>query len=185
MILARLARQSRDDTIRSLYGVIVAQARHPLFYAAYGVPETLDGRFDMIVLHLCLVMRRLRSGSSEVRAVSQRLFDLFCSDMEHNLREIGVSDLSIPKEMRRLGEAFYGRAGAYDRALDAGEEAALAAVLGRNVFAEDGPPAQVLWLAAYVRKVEGQLALQEPAELARGILRWPEPGESGAIAAVE
>src|ERR1043165_7542806 len=112
-----------DPTIAALYGAIVTQARDPRFYESYGVPDSVLGRFDLIVLHLALVLRRLRAGDG-LHTVAQGLFDAFCRDMDHNLREMGVSDRGVPHQMRRLGEAFYGRAQAYDRALAcAGNEA--------------------------------------------------------------
>ena len=106
-----------NPTIAALYGAIVAQARDPRFYEAYGVPDTVLGRFDLIVLHLALVLRRLREGDASARTLAQGLFDAFCRDMDHNLREMGVGDQGVPRQMRRVGEAFYGRAQAYDAAL--------------------------------------------------------------------
>jgi cytochrome b pre-mRNA-processing protein 3 len=94
----------------------VAQARLPCFYREYGVPDTVNGRFDLLVLHLAIVLDRLAEGS-ELRAIGQALFDRFCEDMDDNLREIGIGDLSVPREMQRIGEAFYGRAQAYRSAL--------------------------------------------------------------------
>jgi cytochrome b pre-mRNA-processing protein 3 len=127
-------RSPRADTIRSLYGVIVAQARTPAFYANYGVADTPAGRFDMIVLHLVLVVRRLRREPAPVRALGQGVFDLFCRDMDHNFREMGIGDLAVPKHMRRVAEAFYGRAAAYDEAIDRDEGQQLAAVLARHIL---------------------------------------------------
>src|ERR1700739_217780 len=107
------ASRPTNSTIDAVYGAIVAQARLPGFYLAYGVPDTVEGRFDMIVLHLVLLFRRL-AREAEFRELAQGIFDRFCNDMDHNLREMGVGDQSVPKEMRRLGEAFYGRAGVYE-----------------------------------------------------------------------
>src|ERR1043165_5052916 len=115
-------------TIDALYGAIVAQAREPGFYAALGVPDTVSGRFDMVLLHVVLVLRRLRQvgdkdGEGEralAQELSQQLFDRFCRDMDHNLREMGISDQGLPRHMRRVGEAFYGRAQAYEAALSEG-----------------------------------------------------------------
>jgi cytochrome b pre-mRNA-processing protein 3 len=171
-------RRKPDATIAALYGAIVAQARAPGFYAGLGVPDTVEGRFDMIVLHLALVMRRLRAGAAEppraAQLAIQDLFDHFCVDMDHNLREMGVGDLGVPRRMRKFGEAFYGRAAAYDRALDAGDPAALATALGRNVFgraagAEDAPAAR---LAAYVQRCDALLAEQDAAGLFAGGVRF-------------
>src|SRR6185369_831448 len=106
-----------SPTIAILYGAIVAQARDPRFYEAYGVPDTVLGRFDLIVLHLALVLRQLRKGNASIATLAQGVFDAFCRDMDHNLREMGISDQGVPRQMRRVGEAFYGRAQAYDAAL--------------------------------------------------------------------
>src|SRR5436305_2987337 len=141
-------------TIAALYGAIVAQARDPRFYQAYGVPDTVLGRFDLIVLHLSLVLRRLREGDHAARTVAQGVFDEFCRDMDHNLREMGISDPGVPRQMRKVGEAFYGRAKAYDAALAAGGEGALAQALIRNVYAgASGRDMAAAELATYVRQV--------------------------------
>src|SRR5215469_3651954 len=119
MIFRLFRRDPRARTIAALYGAIVAQARRPIFYLAFGVPDTAEGRFEMIALHVALLCRRLGREGEAGRSLSQGVFDMFCRDMDHNLREMGVSDLRVPKTMRKLGEAFYGRLEAYDRALAA------------------------------------------------------------------
>src|SRR3954467_6755518 len=121
-------------TIKAIYGMIVAQAREPLFYRAMGVPDTVNGRFDMVLLHLWMVLRRFRPGDGGAE-LSQALFDRFCADMDANLREMGVGDLTVPKRMQKFGEAFYGRAAAYDAALSAEQpQEALAAAIARNIL---------------------------------------------------
>jgi cytochrome b pre-mRNA-processing protein 3 len=176
------ARNRAADKIGSLYGAIVAQARQPAFYAEYGVPDTIDGRFDMIVLHVALFFRRVR-GEPAVRGLGQGVFDRFCADMEHNLRETGVSDVAIPKEMRRIGEAYYGRAAAYDRALASADEAALVDALARNVFggAMDADAAR---LANYVRTAVEVLAHQNSEGIVGGEVNFPDPAAIPAHATV-
>src|SRR6185369_17559638 len=110
----------------------------PIFYAAYGVPDTIDGRYDMIVLHAILVLDRLKSAGGEGNEFAQRLTDYLFSDMDRSLREMGVGDLSVGKKVRRMAEVFYGRAQAYRPALERLDEAALAEALYRNVFAGSG-----------------------------------------------
>src|SRR6476619_3386491 len=105
-------------TIEAIYGMIVTQAREPLFYRDLGVPDTVNGRFDLLLLHLWLVLRRLKSVEAGT-GLSQTLFDRFCDDMDANLREMGVGDLTVPKRMQAFAEAFYGRAAACDLALTA------------------------------------------------------------------
>jgi cytochrome b pre-mRNA-processing protein 3 len=97
MILGYFRPNSNARSIRDLYGMIVAQARSPAFYGAYGVPDTLPGRFDLIVLHLVMVLERLDAGSAGAdRGFGQKLFDVFCRDLDGNLREMGVGDLAVP-----------------------------------------------------------------------------------------
>src|SRR5581483_9629592 len=130
------SRTPLQRTIEAIYGMIVTQAREPSFYREVGVPDTVNGRFDLLVLHLWIVLRRLRSiaGGSPL---SQGLFDRFCEDMDANLREMGVGDLAVPKRMQAFGEAFYGRSAAYDAARASGGEA-LAKAICRNVLNGDG-----------------------------------------------
>ena len=132
----RKPRLAPRRTIEAIYGMIVTQAREPLFYRDLGVPDTVDGRFDLLVLHLWLVLRRLRPTEA-ASALSQALFDRFCDDMDDNLREMGVGDLTVPKRMKAFGEAFYGRAAAYDLALNAGE-GPLAQALCKNILNGEG-----------------------------------------------
>jgi cytochrome b pre-mRNA-processing protein 3 len=169
-----LFRRPRPDTISSLYGMIVAQARLPCFYQEYAVADTVNGRFDLVVLHLALVLERF-SADPSLRELGQGLFDRFCEDMEQNLREMGVGDLAVPKKMRQLGEAFYGRAQAYREALTR-EEGALAAALARNVYGDGAAnPDAPQRLALYMRDAVAVLAEQEAARLAQGILHFPAP----------
>jgi cytochrome b pre-mRNA-processing protein 3 len=128
----RKPRIPQRGTIEAIYGMIVTQAREPLFYRDLGVPDTVNGRFDMLVLHLWMVLRRLTPTEGGA-GLSQMLFDRFCEDMDANLREMGVGDLTVPKRMQGFGEAFYGRAAAYDLALAAGAEP-LAQALCKNIL---------------------------------------------------
>ena len=139
----RKPRTPLRGTIEAIYGMIVTQAREPLFYRDFGVPDTVNGRFDLLLLHLWLVLRRLKSVEGGA-ALSQALFDHFCNDMDDNLREMGVGDLTVPKRMQAFGEAFYGRTAAYDLALTEGREAAGAGAVQEYPERREhrkGPPA--------------------------------------------
>jgi len=175
MISQLFRRNQRAPTIRALYGAIVAQARRPAFYRDYGAPDTVEGRFDMIVLHVALFFRRVRAERDEIRVLGQDVFNAFCRDMDHNLREMGVSDARIPHRMRGFGEAFYGRAAIYDRALAAEDDAALAEALGRNVFASDLPSVGARRLARYVREADRGLARQGAERFVAAVLDFPDP----------
>src|SRR5262245_60972723 len=126
-------RTPRQATIDALYGTIVAQARLPEFYVAYGVPDTVEGRFELLVVHQALTARRL-AREPATAALGPALFERFCRDLDHNLREMGVGDLTVPKKMQGFAEAFFGRARAYDHALTDHNRAACAAAVARNVF---------------------------------------------------
>jgi cytochrome b pre-mRNA-processing protein 3 len=118
----------------------------------------------MVLLHLWLILRRLRACPNGA-ALSQALFDQFCSDMDDNLREMGVGDLTVPKRMVKFAEAFYGRTGAYDTALQTGG-GDLAAALARNVLL-DADVTRAEPLATYVRATVADLeAIGEPRLLA-------------------
>jgi cytochrome b pre-mRNA-processing protein 3 len=171
-------RKSWSDSIASLYGTIVAQARAAPFYRNYGVPDTVNGRFELVVLHTVLVLRRLESEPAPVRRLGQGLFDRFCRDMDGSLREMGVGDLAVPAKMRKIGEAFYGRQAAYGAALGATDLALLTAALERNVFgAEPGTALGAGRLATYVRAAAALLADQDGQAVGRAELSFPDPEE--------
>ena len=158
MILHLFRRSPRDDRIARLYGMIVAQAREPAFYRLYGVPDTVTGRFEMVLIHLILVLDKLKDKPDPVRNLGQQLFDHFCRDMDDSIREMGVGDLAVPRQMRRVGEAFYGRKAVYAAALAAADDGPLADALRRIVFVDSSSNGADC-LAAYVRMATRQLAV--------------------------
>ena len=163
-------------TIGAIYGMIVTQAREPAFYRQLGVSDTVNGRFDLLVLHLWLVLRRFRSVA-QARNQSQALFDRFCDDMDANLREMGVGDLTVPKRMQAFGEAFYGRAAAYDVAFAAGGDEP-AKALCKNVLNGEGME-NARSLATYAQTVMADLdGLNDAAFVAAG-WNFPAPTKAG------
>jgi cytochrome b pre-mRNA-processing protein 3 len=168
----RKPRIAPRGTIEAIYGMIVTQAREPLFYRDLGVPDTVNGRFDLLVLHLWLVLWRLRAAEAGA-GLSQALFDRFCSDMDDNLREMGVGDLTVPKRMQAFGEAFYGRTAAYDLALQAGEEP-LAQALCKNILNGEGIE-NARQLALYAKAAIAALAGQDEATLLAASWKFPSP----------
>jgi cytochrome b pre-mRNA-processing protein 3 len=173
-LLQSLFRPRRTKAMASkLYAASVAQARAPGFYVSLGAPDTIEGRFELYSLHVILLLHRLRGEGAEAAETSQALFDTYTSALDNALRETGVGDLSVPRRMRRLGEAFYGRAKAYQAALG-GEAEALEALIGRTVFAGVSGEGSAV-LAAYVRRCESALAAQPLVALLDGEVAWPEP----------
>lgn len=130
-------RNASADAAAKAYQEIVRQSRLPVFYTRFGVPDTLDGRFDLLVLHSALVLIRLKGKKGESEAFSQALFDTLFTDMDQSLREIGVSDISIGKKVKEMGRAFYGRLDAYEGALLASDEQRgdlISGALMRNLY---------------------------------------------------
>jgi cytochrome b pre-mRNA-processing protein 3 len=167
--LHKLLAPPADPTIVALYNACVAQARQPEFYRAFGVPDTIDGRFDLLLLHAFLVMRRL---GDEAEA-KQALFDLMFADMDRSLREMGVGDMSVGKKMRPMIAAFYGRAKAYDNGL-AGDDGALAEALRRNLYGKTAAePEKTGLLTAYVRRAAEALDRQPLATIFAGKPLFP------------
>jgi cytochrome b pre-mRNA-processing protein 3 len=185
MILGAFRRRDPNRNIPGLYGTIVAQARSPIFYLRYGVSDSVEGRFELIVLHLVLVLRRLgvEDAAASARqpapglgsATGQALFDVFCRDLDDNLREMGVGDLAVPRRMRRFGEAFYGRQAAYGGALGVADPGELEKALARNILGEAAAGQKAVALARYTRAAATQLATQPEDALIAGRVVFPTP----------
>jgi cytochrome b pre-mRNA-processing protein 3 len=154
-----------------LYTKAVATARLPDFYRAFAVPDTIEGRYEMIVLHVVLLLRRLRQPGEHQKRLAQALVDYMAADLDRSIRELGVGDLSVGKFMKRLGEGLYGRAAVYDKALDTGDKGALAEALLRNIYDGEGPDDRILAaFAAYVENQHAHLSAQPIASIAEGIV---------------
>jgi cytochrome b pre-mRNA-processing protein 3 len=177
-LLGLRRRDRHERTGFRLYGAAVAAARAPALYAALGVPDTLDGRFEMVGLHAFLLIDRLRHAPPPGPDLAQSVFDAMFSDMDHTLREMGVGDLTVGKRVREMWEAFHGRAAAYETALGDDGDGALAAALARNVWrAAPPPPGAADAMARMVRAQQAFLAAQDFAGIAAGDARfladWP------------
>ncbi len=171
-----------EDVARRLYAGIVEQARQPSFFAACGLPDTVDGRFDLLVLHVFLVMHRLKRDRSETAELSQALFDVLFQDMDESLRRMGAGDMGVGHRIKAMAEGFYGRVLAYERALEQGEEALQDCVRRNLLGARDGDPGQVQALARYIGREVAALAAQNLAQLAQGRVAFgpaPKPADRG------
>ncbi len=162
-----------EEPARALYSQIVAQARRAEFYTACGVPDTLDGRFEMVVLHTFLVLHQLKRLDAE--DLAQALFDTMFMDMDENLREIGVGDLSVGKRVKQMVSAFYGRVAAYESGLDA-KEGVLEAALERNLYGTvEAKVAALAAMAAYLRREATALTEQDTRTIAAGLVSFGPP----------
>lgn len=165
-----------------MYGAAVAAARDPFFYTNLGVPDTLDGRFDLIGLHAFLLIRHLRSLPAPGPALAQAVFDAMFNDMDINLRELGVGDLSVGKKVRVMWEAFHGRATVYEAALARQTDPlALELALARNVWrGQPVPDMAPASLARVVRNQDAHIARHGLDELRRGKVLFRPGAEAAA-----
>lgn len=159
------------DAHYALYGAIVAQSRQPVFYADWGVPDTLTGRFDMISLHVALVLKRLQRDGAVSRDYAQGLFDLFFKDMDRSLREMGVGDISVPKRIEKMGSLFFGLVEGLGQALEDQDPDALDAFVIRDLL-PDGENARAPLFSAYLRRMTDHLAALPSEKLMAGRPDW-------------
>jgi cytochrome b pre-mRNA-processing protein 3 len=159
-------------TPAALYAAAVSAARDPYFYASLGVADTLDGRFDLVALYTFLLVNRLQDAADPGPALAQGVFDAMFKDMDSNLREIGVGDLSVGKRVRAMWEAFHGRSKAYAEAVHAADPEALAAALTRNVWRGSAPEGAARKLAALALLQVADLAAQSLDSLASGQVQF-------------
>lgn len=156
------------------YAAVLAASRRPEFYRDFAAPDTLDGRFDVLCVHAFLAMRRVRAiASDEAAVLGQAVFDAMFLDLDAALRQIGVSDIRIGKEVKKMAQAFLGRVAAYDAAL--GDRAALAEALTRNLYrgtAEN--PVAAAALAEYMVCADRALAHASDAEILAGAFAFPD-----------
>jgi cytochrome b pre-mRNA-processing protein 3 len=159
---------------QALFDTAALQARQPALYADFGVPDTVDGRFESYSLHVVLLLHRLKGHSREAAAIGQGLFDAYVRSLDDALREMGVGDLSVGKKMRRIGEAFYGRAKNYDAVLaDPDDKTGLEALVARTALAKASDGRADL-LADYVRRCVVALAATSLEDVMAARLNWPE-----------
>ena len=162
-LLGLLGRKRHERAGFELYTAAVGAARDPYIFETLGVPDTLDGRFDVIGLYVFLVVHRLHAASKEGKDLAQAVFDAMFSDMDINLREIGVGDMTVGKRVRAMWEAFNGRSAAYAAALDCGDVMALSGAVVRNVWRGQAPPESAHALAALAMEQSKHLA-EQPVE---------------------
>jgi cytochrome b pre-mRNA-processing protein 3 len=150
------------------YVAVVSQARDVRFFRDWKVEDTLDGRFDVIVLHVCMVIARLEKEpqAPRVKEFIRVLSEVFFSDMDRSLRELGASDTGVGKRINKMAQAFYGRLKAYNEALAAGD---ITEAISRNIYRDKAPETSILsaW-QGYAQSVSEALAGQSAEQLMQG-----------------
>lgn len=120
-----------DAAVR--YAALVQASRNPLFYEDYNVPDTLDGRFEMILVHMMFELESIKPQDTK-GSLRRALAEAFFDDMDRSLREIGVSDTGVGRRVKKMVEAFYGRIDAYEKAILADDTDALKEAITRNIY---------------------------------------------------
>ncbi len=166
-------RSGYSATASELYGRLVAQARQPVFYAALGVPDTPEGRLELVIMHVVLMLRRLgREGGAQAQ-LAQALSEAFCTDMDDCLREMGVGDISVAKKVKKAAAALFDRSRDYGKALEAGDSEGLSELIARHVLEAAGADAKSRRIAAYMCEMDTALGVAGLAQVLAGEARLP------------
>ena len=170
--------RQRRQVARSLYGSSVTAARAALFYAEWGVPDTLAGRFEMVALHVALLLNRLSSTSTPERQLRVTLTETFVTDMDDSMRELTFGDLAVPREIKRATAALFDRHAAYLAALAGSSDMSLGDALKAQLAYLGGGPLNSCRLSDYVQRCAGALDAQPTAQILAGRVEWPDPTAS-------
>jgi cytochrome b pre-mRNA-processing protein 3 len=166
----------RRQTARSLYGSIVTRAREPDFYSVWGVPDTVQGRFEMIALHLVLVLRRLTAEGRVGERLGRALTEAFVVDLDDAMREMTFGDLAVPREVKRAAAALFDRHRAYLAAIDTADDMTLAQAIGAQLaYLDPGGGLDTHAIAVYVRRCASALDAEPAALILAGQVAWPPP----------
>ena len=171
MPLAQLFRRNRRRTaVANAYRAIVERARDPSFFLQWGVPDTFDGRFEVLALHMFLVLGRLKAERAETADFSQALFDRMFADLDRAVREMGATDVGVGRHVKAMARGFYGRVVAYERGIAEGGPV-LADALKRNLFGTaPATPEAIAAAAAYLQRQAAALAAAPVAQLLEGAI---------------
>ena len=162
--LAKRARRKRNA--HDLYGSIVALSRSPIPYTEFGVPDTLEARFEVLVLHMFIFIERLQAAGEDTSDLSQEIVDLFFADMDTTSREAGVGDLAIPKKMRKLAAVFQERMTRYRQAVDASDREVITREFMENIYqGHESAEGNAAKLAEYAWNLRAELAQVNMNEL--------------------
>jgi cytochrome b pre-mRNA-processing protein 3 len=168
------ARRANRLLIDQIHGEIVAAARAPALYQEAGVADTIEGRFEMVVLHAALLVRRLIALGPQGADMAQDLVDRVFRGFEDALREMAIGDAGVARRIKAMAGDFAGRSRAYAAALDSGDEAALAAALARNVYGASAAPPEAARLARRVAAAAAALDQASAEDFAAARFRFPD-----------
>ena len=172
---SRLTKEPEPTAARQLYERLVAHARFPLYFRDLGVADTPEGRFEVLALHVGLAVRRLCSLDKEGQAEAQVLFDLMMADMDMNMRELGVGDLSVGKQVKRLAQQFYARLAVLNEAFDEGKIEVLQPMLETNLFVAGKPgPDAAARFSTILQELERAFHRHSLDDLKAGLLTLPD-----------
>lgn len=166
---------ARKDAAEKIYDAIVAQSRNPAFYLRFGVPDTLSGRFDMLVIHMFMVLQNLRLGGKEGELLGREIVEAFIREMDSMVRDLGVEEAQVPREVRRIASLFYGQILIYAAAAEKNDPAALTEAIWKS-FRSGNPHAQVAAreVAAYIMEALRTVRETPLTHLLQGYLEFPE-----------
>lgn len=171
MLLSLLRKDPLREVAGALFATAADQARDPRFFAVWGVPDTPEGRFEVLAAHVSLIMTRLAAEGPDAARLVQRLGESLFDHLDAGLRELGVGDLSVGRKIRTLAEDFYGRSAAYRKAIVEGEFEALRVVVARNIYGavEGGED-----ITSYLRAAAAALSAQPGSRIRQGVVSFPE-----------
>lgn len=152
-----------------LYGAVMARARQPLFFEKLRLPDTFESRFELLALHMFLVLARLKWEGTAARELMRALTEYMVDDLDRAMREMGIGDVGVAKRMKKLVSGFYGRVLAYEKALRAEDEKEILRALDRNLFAAmDTDLPRLYTMRAYLLEQQAALAARPLAAFLEG-----------------
>lgn len=176
-----LRRFLKDEKLESaaaaVYAVVAQQARHPAFYLSYEVPDTVDGRFEMVVLQAYILFRRLKGQGEAIDRLTQATYDVMFRELDLALREMGAADLGVGRRIKHMAESMNGRIQFYDQGLAANDgDASLVAALRRNLYGTVDPSAASLQrMIRYLKSAVAALDGQQVEQIVAAHFHYPDP----------
>ncbi len=170
-------RAARKEAAEKIYDAIVAQSRNPAFYLRCGVPDTFSGRFDMLVIHMFVVLQILKLGGREGQLLAQEIVEAFIREMDTMVRDLGVSDRNVPKEVRKIAQLFYGQLLAYSTALQRNDTKGLAGEVWKSFQSGEGAASASIAadsISTYMRQAIKNIQEMPLNMLLQGNIRFPE-----------